>query len=217
MGRGQGSGIGLQARNKTRPVIPQEWEVRRGAGGLQSGQQSLGGGGQVGGPRGLRSGGKSRGGGQGVQGGFDLSQGIDTPGVDKLNRGGKPPDWPPRVRECREKTNGGGEGTENPTTQETRAGLNSGGDEERMGGPGTAPPPRLQRGTSEVRDSTGTLHRHTASTNGARPENDMHSRREYGLLSPTEQADDPVAAGNQVKRYGHNSSRGTAKQAKRAT
>ena len=68
-----------------------------------------------------------------------------------------------------------------------------------------------------VRDSLGTLHRHTAGTDGARPKNGMHSCRKNGLLAPMGPADDPDATGNQVSRNGCKATRRTADQAWRET
>ena len=68
-----------------------------------------------------------------------------------------------------------------------------------------------------VRDSSGTLHRHTAGTDGARPKNGMHSCRKNGLLAPMGPADDPDATGNQVSRNGCKATRRTADQAWRET
>ena len=79
------------------------------------------------------------------------------------------------------------------------------------------PPPRPQRGTAAVGDSVGTLHRHTAGTDGARPKKGMHLRCEYGLLAPTGPAVDPDASGNQVSGDGHEANRRTADQTQRET
>ena len=78
-------------------------------------------------------------------------------------------------------------------------------------------PPRPQRGTAEVRYSTGSLYRHNAGTDGARPENGMHSRRKYGLLALTGPVVNTAAAGNQVSIDGHKGNMGTVNQARRET
>ena len=61
---------------------------------------------------------------------------------------------------------GRGSNVNPPTTQETREGATSGGEEDRTVGPGTAVLLRPQQGTTTVGDSTGTPHRHTADTEG---------------------------------------------------
>ena len=55
-----------------------------------------------------------------------------------------------------------------PTTRATEARGAGSRDEEMMGGPETAPPPRPQRGMAADNNSVGTLLRHNAGTYGAR-------------------------------------------------
>ena len=107
---------------------------------------------------------------QGVGGGVNLPQGTSTPKVAELPRGDKTP----RVTTAGEGEPGedgrGRGGDENPpTTRATVAQGANGSANKWMGGPRMAPPPRPQRGTAADNGSTGTLTRHTAGTDGARP------------------------------------------------
>ena len=79
----------------------------------------------------------------------------------------------------------GGGDRKNPTTQSNEAHRYGGGANERMGKPRTA--------ADKV--SAGTLTRHTAGTDGARPEHSALARRKYGLLALEEPAGDPAVAG----------------------
>ena len=113
---------------------------------------------------------------------------------------------------------GGGEGTETPpTTQATKVHRAIGRDKERTGQQRTATLPRPQQGTAAVRDSAGTLLRHTVGTEVARLEHGALARRKYGLLALTGQAVDTAAARTQVSRDGHEANRGMAYRARRET
>ena len=68
-----------------------------------------------------------------------------------------------------------------------------------------------------VEDSAGTLIRHTAGTDGARPEHGTLAHREYRLLAPTGTAVNPSDAGDRGSKYGHDTTRGAANQAWRET
>ena len=80
-----------------------------------------------------------------------------------------------------------------------------------------AAPPRPQRGTAAEIDSAGTLIKHTAGTEGARPEHGVLPCCEYGLLAPTGLVVNPAATGNQGSVDGHEATRGTADQVRRET
>ena len=72
-----------------------------------------------------------------------------------------------------------------------------------MGGLRTAEPPWLQRGTVADNGSAGTLPRHTAKSNGARPEHNALVRREYGLLALEGMAVDPADTGDTGSEASH--------------
>ena len=78
---------------------------------------------------------------------------------------------------------------------------------------GTSAPPHPQWGTAADKDSAGSMHRHTNGADSARPKNGMHTRREYGLLAPTEPAENPAAAGTKVSKDSHEANMDTANQA----
>ena len=61
------------------------------------------------------------------------------------------------------------------------------------------------------------MHSHTNGADSARPKNGMHTRRKYGLLVPTEPADDTASAGTQLSGDCHEATRGASKQAHMAT
>ena len=103
------------------------------------------------------------------------------------------------------------------TTRATKARRASSGDKERTGGPGTAAPPHPQRGTVAYNGSAGTLIKHTAGTEGARPEHGVLPCCEYDLLAPTGLVVNPAATGNQGSVDGHEATRGTVDQAQRET
>ena len=86
-----------------------------------------------------------------------------------------------------------------------------------MGGPGMAAPPRPQQDMAADNGSTGTLTRHTAGTDSARPEHGALARCKYGLLVPTRPAVDPDNAENLGSEDGHEATRGKAGQARRET
>ena len=133
---------------------------------------------------------------QGVGGGVESPQGIDTPGVAEFTRG----DETPRATTAGEGVPGedgrgmGGYGNP-PTTRVTKVRVSGGRDEERMGGPVTAAPPRPQRGTATNNDRAGTLLRHTASTDGASTKHGAIARHDYRLLAPAGLTFDPAATG----------------------
>ena len=77
--------------------------------------------------------------------------------------------------------------------------------------------PRPQQGKMADNNIAGTKLRHTAGTDGARPEHGALARREYSLLAPTGTAVDPAAAGDRGSREGHVATRETADQARRDT
>ena len=68
--------------------------------------------------------------------------------------------------------------------------------------------PRPQRGMTADNGSAGTLTRHTASTDGARPKHGGLVRREYGLLAPTGTAVDMDDTGDLGSEDGHEAIRG---------
>ena len=91
-----------------------------------------------------------------------------------------------------------------PTTQATGAQGNGGRDNEPIGGPRTAEPPRPQRGTAADNGIAETPPRHTAvtsGTSGARPEHGTLARRKYDLLAPEEPAGNLAAAEPQDSEY----------------
>ena len=132
---------------------------------------------------------------QGVGWGVQLPQSIDTPGVTELSWGDKNP----RVTTEGEGVPGekgrgwGGDG-HTPTTQATEAQGAGGGNGKRMGGPRMLAPPRPQQVTKAETDRMGTLPRHTAGTDGARPEHGALACRKYGLLALTGTAVNPANA-----------------------
>ena len=66
-------------------------------------------------------------------------------------------------------------------------------------------------------DSAGTPIRHTAVTEGARPEHGALALREYGLLAPMGAAVDQDDTGDQGSKDGHEATRWTSDQARRET
>ena len=143
-------------------------------------------------------------------GGVESPHVIDCPGVEEL------PQWEETsgVPTKGERVPGedgqrqGGDRTP-PTTQVTEARGGIGGDKERMCGTVPAAVPIPQRVTAADGDSAGTHNRHPNSADGARPQNGMQSRREYGLLAPEEPTVDPAVAGTQVRQEGHGATRET--------
>ena len=104
-----------------------------------------------------------------------------------------------------------------PTTRATEARGDGGRDKERMDGPGTAPPPHPQRGAASDNNIAGTLLRHTAGTDSARPEHGALTRLEYNLLAPAGLALDTDSVGDQESGDRHEATRETADQAQRET
>ena len=157
------------------------------------------------------------GGSQGVGGGVESPQGIDTPGVEELPRGGETSGVTPK----RDKVPGGGgsdggrEGTNPPTTQETNACGDRGGDKGLTGGPELAAPPHPQRGTA-AGDSTETPYKHPDGANSARPKHGALAHRKYSSLAPADPASNPVAAETQVSSNSHKATE-TEDQAQRET
>ena len=70
-------------------------------------------------------------------------------------------------------------------------------------GPRTAKPPLPQQGTAADVGSTVTPPRHTAGTDGNRPEHGALTRQEYSLLAPAVTAVDPADAGDPSSTAGH--------------
>ena len=155
---------------------------------------------------------------QGVHGGVELPQSIDTPRVAELPWGGKTPGVTTKGEGVpgEDRRGQGGDGNP-PTTRATEACRAGGRDEEKTGGPGTAAPPRPQRGMAADRDSKGARIRHTAGTDGTRTEHCALVRREYGLLVMTGPTVNPAAAGDQGSGDGHEDTRGTSEHARRET
>ena len=132
----------------------------------------------------------------------ELPQGDETPGVTTAGEGVPGEDgwgW-------------GGDGNP-PATRETEGQVSSGGANERMGGPRTAPPPRPQRGTTADNGSAGTPIRHTAGTDSTRPEHGALAGREYVLLVLIGMAVNLAAAGGIGSEDGHGEGNGTTDQA----
>ena len=128
--------------------------------------------------------------------------GDKTPGVDTEGNGetGEDGQWQ------------GGDG--NPLT--TRASADSGADGGNDGmarRPRTAPLPRPS-GTAVDDDSAGPLPR---QSDGARPENGMHPRREYGLLAPEEPEGGRANAGPRARGDCHGSTRVTVEKGRTET
>ena len=117
--------------------------------------------------------------------GVELPQGIDTPGVAELSQGEETPVVTTEGEGVPEE-DGPGRGEERtpPTTQATKARGDDSRDEESMGGLRTAAPPLPHQGMAVENNSTGTLLRHSAGTDGARPEHSALACRKYGLLAP---------------------------------
>ena len=115
-----------------------------------------------------------------------MPQGIYTPGVAEVPRWDKNPGMT-TAGEGVLGEGGRGRGGDKtpPTTQATEARGASGGAKERIGGPRVAPPSHPQRGTATYTNSVGTSLRHTAGTDGARPEHGALACHKYGLLVPT--------------------------------
>ena len=147
-----------------------------------------------------------------------MPQGIYTPGVRELPQGEETPvvatEREGVPREDRRGQVGDGTPPHHPRNQ-------GGGDqrqrqrEDRRARYGAAAAPLAGHGGG--RRQRGTPHRRTASTDGTRPKNGTHSRREYGLLAPTGPAVNPAAARKQVRADGHQANRGTAEQVRKET
>ena len=155
---------------------------------------------------------------QGVGGGVELPQVTDTPRVAELPRGDKNPRVTTASEIVLREVGRGQEGEEKPpTTRATRAQGDDGGDDERMGGPRTSAPPHSQRDTVAGDGSAGTPTRHTASTDGVRPEHGAIARREYSLLAPTGPVVYPSHAGDHGSAAGHGATWEQAGQDRRET
>ena len=155
---------------------------------------------------------------QGVGWVVESPQGINTPGVEELPREDETFGVPTKGEVVPGEGGGGRGGDGNlPTTRATEASGASGVNKGMMHGLGTTVPSIPHRGKAADGDSAGTLHRHSVSADGARPENGMQLRCEYGLLAPEEPAGDPDVAGTQVRRDGHRATRGTDDPGQRAT
>ena len=150
---------------------------------------------------------------QGVRGGVESPQGIDTPIAAELPRGYETPGVITESKRVPGYDRRGWGGDRNPpTNRATEAQGDGGSDGKKLGGLRTSPPPRPQRGTEADTNSAGTLPRHTAGTNGARPKHGALVRHEYGLLALTGTAVDPADAGDQGSGDGHEDTRGTSDQ-----
>ena len=136
----------------------------------------------------------------------ELPQGDKTPGVTTEGEGVPGGNG----------QGGGGDGNP-PTPQSTEERGAGGGAEEKMGRLRTAAPPRPQRETAADNGSVGNPIRHTAVTEGARPENGALARPEYGLLTLTVSAVNPDDVGDLGSENGHEATRGTCDQARRET
>ena len=146
--------------------------------------------------------------------GFELPQGIDTPEVEEFPRGDETSGVPIEGEGVSGEDGWGRGGNGNPpTNRETEARVASGGDERVTSGAVPAAPPIPQQGMAADRDSAGTLHRHSESSNGASPK---HASK-YGLLALAEPAGNPDAARIQVSGDGHGATRGTEGQGQRVT
>ena len=150
-----------------------------------------------------------------MRGGVESPHGIDTPRVEELPWGDETSGVIPEGEGLpREDGRGGREDRTHPTTQETEACGDSGGDEGATGGPG--PAPHQQRGTASG-DSAETLYRHTDIADGPRSEHIALVCRKYILMAPAELSGDPIAAETQVSGDGHKATMGTDYQDQRKT
>ena len=183
MGQEPRQGRGSPSGRKTRQASPMEWEAEGGgreAYGVATEPSRVrvdGGGREAYGVAETPGGDR-----QGVQGGVDLSQGIDTPGVDAFLRGDEPPGVDTKGDGVTWEDRQGRVGDGNPPT--TRASADS-GNNGMARGPRTMVPPRPSD-TAKDDDSAGPLPWQSKGADGARPENSMHPRRKYGLLAPEE-------------------------------
>ena len=90
-----------------------------------------------------------------------------------------------------------------PTTQETKAHRDSGGNEGVTDGTGPATPLRPQQGTTADRGSVETQHWHSDGTNSARPEHSVLSHHKYSLLPLAEPVGNISAAATKVSADGN--------------
>ena len=178
--------------------------------GLRSGERALRSEGRRRRPQVLWSGRKPRGGPPGSGRGVETPQGIDTPRVDALPRRDKTPRVATKGNRV---TGGGGQGRGgggNPTTNRASADSGADGGNDGMArGPRTALPPR-PRYTAADNDSAGPLPQKSDGADGARTENGMHLRREYGLLALEDPEGGRSKAGPWVRRDVHGATRGTS-------
>ena len=189
MGRGRRKGekpeVGGENRPaKPRPTSPLEWGTMLGA-------------------RGLYSGGKPMGVPPGCGWGGRVATGHQHPWSDQVAPGGQNPQSDHRMRGRTEgRRTGAWRGKTPTTTRATGSQGDGGGNNKSMGRPRMVAPPRPQPGTAADDDSAGTLPRHTAGTNVARPKHGALARRKCGLLAPTGMAVDQADAGDPVSAAG---------------